>query len=157
MNRVVWPIQVHSALNDIIQSAKKNTGTTPSQADAQRILFSSNSHTSDRLGWSQADRDSVVREARNQVRSAGYNPLAAEPLIHYAHLRKILEGVTSGGQGNQGNAAKIDRVLLHRVLGPILFTGIMLGLFASVFWLAKFPMQWIQAGVDWIKIGVAPF
>ena len=41
-------------------------------------------------------------------------------------------------------------------MGPILFTGIMLGLFASVFWLAKFPMQWIQSGVDYLKAIVAP-
>jgi ferrous iron transport protein B len=32
----------------------------------------------------------------------------------------------------------------------------MLGLFASVFWLAKFPMGWIQSGVDLLRGAVAP-
>ena len=32
----------------------------------------------------------------------------------------------------------------------------MLGLFASVFWLAKFPMQWLSSGADWLKAVVAP-
>jgi len=32
----------------------------------------------------------------------------------------------------------------------------MLGMFAAVFWLAKFPMQWISGGVDALKLGVAP-
>jgi ferrous iron transport protein B len=38
----------------------------------------------------------------------------------------------------------------------MVFAGIMLGMFASVFWLAKFPMQWISGGVDWLKAVVAP-
>ena len=156
MTRLTWPSQVESALNTIVQTIEKDTGKAPSSAGVQRILFSSNTHTSDRLGWSHSHRDAVVRQARDQVRAAGYNPLAAEPLIHYAHLRKVLEGVTVGGSGKQGNAAALDKVLLNRVVGPILFIGIMLGLFASVFWLAKFPMQWIQAGVDFLKAIVAP-
>lgn len=156
MQRLVWPEPVKAAIDKIIQSVKTDTGVAPSDADAQRILFSSNAHTCDRLGWLMTQREAVIRGARDQVRAAGYNPLAAEPLIHYAHLRKILDGVTAGGLGKLGNAAALDRVLLHRVWGPILFTGIMLGLFASVFWLAKFPMQWIQAGVDVLKSVVAP-
>ena len=156
MTRLTWPSQVESALNTIVQTIEKDTGKAPSSADAQRILFSSNLHTSDRLGWLSPQRDTVIRQARDQVRAAGYNPLAAEPLIHYAHLRKVLEGVVVGNTERQGNAAALDKVLLHRVMGPILFTGIMLGLFASVFWLAKFPMQWIQSGVDYLKAIVAP-
>ncbi|NBN95771.1 MAG: ferrous iron transporter B, partial [Verrucomicrobia bacterium] len=58
--------------------------------------------------------------------------------------------------GKAGRSAAVDRLLLHRVLGPMLFLGIMLGFFASVFWLAKFPMAWIQSGVDWTKAVVAP-
>ncbi|MEI6598149.1 MAG: ferrous iron transport protein B, partial [bacterium] len=154
--RLTWPAQVESGLETIVRAVQADTGRAPSMADAQRILFSSDAHTSNRLGWKLTQRETVVRQARDQVRAAGFNPLAAEPLIHYAHLRKVLDGVTSGGAGKQGNAAALDRVLLHRVMGPILFTGIMLGLFASVFWVAKFPMQWIQAGVDFLKSVAAP-
>jgi ferrous iron transport protein B len=42
------------------------------------------------------------------------------------------------------------------LFGPVVFAGIMLGMFAAVFWLAKFPMAWISGGVDWLKAGVAP-
>ncbi|NBX35596.1 ferrous iron transporter B, partial [bacterium] len=80
----------------------------------------------------------------------------AEPLVHYAHLRVVLEGVVTEGVGKAGRSAAVDRLLLHRVLGPMLFLGIMLGMFASVFWLAKFPMQWISGGVDGLKAVVAP-
>jgi ferrous iron transport protein B len=122
----------------------------------ERLLFDSTTSVGQRLGWAAPRRDVVIRAARDKVRRAGYNPLAAEPLIHYERLRKLLEGVVQGGGNRTGGSAAVDQVLLHRVLGPIVFAGIMLGMFAAVFWLAKFPMQWISSGVDALKLGVAP-
>jgi ferrous iron transport protein B len=52
---------------------------------------------------------------------------------------------------------RADRVLTHPVLGTIAFAVIMALLFAGIFWLAKFPMDWIEGifgllggGVDWL-------
>lgn len=155
MTRITWPAQVEKALKYISDNISKDTQKTPHITEVQRILFDANSTVSARLNWNSEGRDQIIKTAREQVRTTGYNPLAAEPMIHYAQLRKILEGVLNGTNRGRESAA-VDRVFLHRVFGPILFIGIMLGLFASVFWLAKFPMQWIQAAVDWTKIIVAP-
>lgn len=155
MTRLTWPTPVEQSLELISQKIFKDTQHLPQRADVHRVLFDANTNMCERLNWKAADREEVIKEAREKVRGAGYNPLAAEPLIHYAHLRKILEGAVSGFTKNKKSAA-LDSILLHRLLGPILFTGIMLGLFAAVFWLAKFPMQWIQSAVDWLKIIVAP-
>jgi ferrous iron transport protein B len=155
MKRVTWPANIAAALTDVATAAAE-TGKQVSEADAQRLLFDTNPSTADRLGWTLAQRDKILRSARDRVRNSGYNPMAAEPLVHYAHLRGVLEGVVTEGSGKAGRSAAVDGLLLHRVLGPILFAGIMLGLFASVFWLAKFPMQWIQLGVDALKGVVAP-
>ena len=156
MKRVIWPVDIAGALADVTQAASAETGKAISAADAQRLLFDTNASTADRLGWTLERREKPLRGARERVRNSGYNPMAAEPLVHYAHLRLALEGVVSEGLGKAGRTAAVDRLLLHRVLGPILFVGIMLGFFASVFWLAKFPMDWIQLGVDWTKGVVAP-
>ena len=156
MRRVLWPANIGAALADVASAASADTGKDISAADAQRLLFDSNGTTAERLGWSPAQRDKVLRSARDRVRNSGYNPMAAEPLVHYAHLRAALEGVVTEGAGKAGRSAAVDRLLLHRLLGPVLFAGIMLGLFASVFWLAKFPMQWIQSAVDAFKGVVAP-
>ncbi len=40
--------------------------------------------------------------------------------------------------------AKLDRVLLHPVFGIFIFVGIMLGLFSSIFWMAKPFMEWVD-------------
>jgi len=156
MKRVAWPANIAAALADVAQAAATDTGKNVTDADAQRLIFDTNPSTADRLGWTSAQRDKVLRSARDRVRNSGYNPMAAEPLVHYAHLRVVLEGVVTEGAGKAGRSAAVDRLLLHRLLGPILFAGIMLGLFASVFWLAKYPMQWIQLGVDSFKGFVAP-
>ncbi|MEY3110582.1 MAG: hypothetical protein RL079_1267 [Verrucomicrobiota bacterium] len=156
MKRVVWPTNIAAALADVAAAATADTGKPISDADAQRLLFDTNPTTADRLGWTIAQRDKTLRSARDRVRNSGYNPMAAEPLVHYAHLRVILEGVVTEGAGKAGRSAAVDRLLLHRFLGPVLFLGIMLGFFGSVFWLAKFPMEWIQFGVDWTKAIVAP-
>ena len=156
MKRVAWPNNIAAALTDVATAATSDTGKPVTEADAQRLLFDTNPSTADRLGWTLAQRDKTLRSARDRVRNSGYNPMAAEPLVHYAHLRLLLEGVVTEGAGKAGRSAAVDRLLLHRFLGPALFLGIMLGFFGSVFWLAKFPMAWIQSGVDWTKTVVAP-
>ena len=156
LKRVVWPTNIAAALADVAAAAARDTGKPVSDADAQRLLFDTNPSTADRLGWTVAQREKTLRSARDRVRNSGFNPMAAEPLVHYAHLRLILEGVVTGGLGKAGRSAAVDRLLLHRFLGPVLFLGIMLGFFGSVFWLAKFPMEWIQSAVDWTKAVVAP-
>jgi ferrous iron transport protein B len=156
MPAVEWPSLVAEALADVAAGVAADIGRAPGRADVERLLFDSTTSVGQRLGWAAPRRDVVIRAARDKVRRAGYNPLAAEPLIHYERLRKLLEGVVQGGGNRTGGSAAVDQVLLHRVLGPIVFAGIMLGMFAAVFWLAKFPMQWISSGVDALKLGVAP-
>jgi len=153
---VIWPANIAAALAELTRAVAADTGSAVSSAEAQRLLFDTNATLPERLGWDKERRDPAIRAAREQVRRSGYNPLAAEPLVHYERLRKALEGVVTEGTGRAGRTAAVDRLLLHRVLGPILFLGIMLGMFASVFWLAKFPMGWIQAGVDALKGVVGP-
>ncbi len=156
MPAVEWPALVGEALTDITAAVQVDTGRAPARADVERLLFDSTTSVGQRLGWAAPGRDAAVRAARDKVRRAGYNPLAAEPLIHYERLRRLLEGVVQGGGDRSAGSAAVDRVLLHRILGPLVFAGIMLGMFASVFWLAKFPMQALAAGADWLKAAVAP-
>ena len=154
--RVSWPASVEAALADVTAAVRADLGAEPSPAEAQRILFDASGSAAARLGWSGPGRDAALRAARDKVRRGGYNPFAAEPLSHYAHLRALLEGVVNESVAGRTASAAVDRLLLHRLLGPVLFAAIMLGLFASVFWLAKFPMGWIQSGVDLLRGAVAP-
>jgi ferrous iron transport protein B len=51
-------------------------------------------------------------------------------------------------------------VLVHPVWGWVILLGIMAGLFMTIFSVAKYPMDWITAGFDWlggqVKAGMPP-
>ncbi|HZL72954.1 MAG TPA: ferrous iron transporter B, partial [Planctomycetota bacterium] len=42
---------------------------------------------------------------------------------------------------------RLDRVLTHPVLGLAIFIGVMSVVFFAMFWLAAWPMEWIESGV----------
>jgi len=45
---------------------------------------------------------------------------------------------------HQRRTDRADRVLTHPVLGLLVFACVMSGLFGAIFWLAQFPMDWIE-------------
>ncbi len=47
-------------------------------------------------------------------------------------------------------AEKVDRVLLHRFWGYVIFFGVMMLVFQGVFAWAQAPMNWIGAGMTWL-------
>lgn len=50
---------------------------------------------------------------------------------------------------SEATTDKIDRALMHPVLGVIVFAAVMTGLFWSLFSLASYPMDWIDAIFAW--------
>lgn len=45
---------------------------------------------------------------------------------------------------------KIDRIFTHKYLGFPIFLLILFGMFHATFSLGQYPMNWIEAGVDWL-------
>jgi len=50
---------------------------------------------------------------------------------------------------------RLDRVLLHLVLGPIVLAAVILGVFQLVFTVAAPFMGWVEAGQDWLAATVS--
>lgn len=46
---------------------------------------------------------------------------------------------------------RIDGVLMHRVVGPVILAAVMAGIFWIIFTAARLPMDWIQSASDAIK------
>lgn len=44
---------------------------------------------------------------------------------------------------------KLDRTLLHPVWGNVILLGVLFLIFQSIFWLAQYPMDWIEQGFAW--------
>ncbi|MFC0130955.1 ferrous iron transporter B [Massilia eurypsychrophila] len=63
-------------------------------------------------------------------------------------VRRILDACTSHANDTGNLTEKIDQVVLHPVLGPILLAALMFLVFQAVFSWAALPMEMITGGVD---------
>lgn len=71
---------------------------------------------------------------------------AQEAVRRYQGIDKIIAGVLSKTQNfKELVTEKIDKILVHKFWGYVIFVAILLLIFESVFFLAQFPMGWIES------------
>lgn len=46
---------------------------------------------------------------------------------------------------------RIDKILLHPLYGNIILLVVLFLLFQSIFWLAEYPMNWVEQGFSWLS------
>lgn len=77
---------------------------------------------------------------------------AAEVMERYARIDKVMaQSVATVNPLKQAIASeRADRILLHPVYGNIILLVVLFLLFQSIFWLAEYPMGWIEDGFSWM-------
>ncbi|MVT44322.1 ferrous iron transport protein B [Chitinophaga oryziterrae] len=72
---------------------------------------------------------------------------AEEIMQRYARIKHIMKTavVEADPLQKQLQTEKLDNLLLHRFWGYAILMGVMFIMFQSIFWLASFPMDWIEA------------
>ncbi|MEQ1676418.1 MAG: ferrous iron transport protein B [Chitinophagaceae bacterium] len=96
--------------------------------------------------------DKPLQEAIENIEIKNkFNPTktqAEEILQRYGRIRQVMQTAVSEPDPLQKTlfTEKLDNLLLHRVWGYIILLGVLFLLFQSVFWLAQFPMDWIELG-----------
>ncbi|MGU3374602.1 ferrous iron transport protein B [Chryseobacterium sp. M5A1_1a] len=74
-----------------------------------------------------------------------------ETVRRYQTVDKILENVISKKlQFKELLTEKLDKVLVHKFWGYVVFLVILLVIFQSVFFLAEYPMNWIEESFSWL-------
>ena len=89
-----------------------------------------------------------------------FNPTktqAEEILQRYSRIRHIMQQTVSEPDPLQKSlfTEKLDNLLLHRLWGYAILLGVLFLLFQSVFWLAQFPMDWIELGFAKLSQGLS--
>lgn len=75
-----------------------------------------------------------------------------ETVRRYQNVDKILENVISKKpQFKELLTEKLDKVLVHKFWGYVVFMLILLVIFQSVFFLAEYPMNWIEEFFSWLS------
>ena len=103
------------------------------------------------------NHESFVLDASTQKKieeielANNFNPTktqAEEILQRYGRIRHIMQQAVSEPDPLQKSlfTERLDNILLHRVWGYAILLGVLFLLFQSVFWLAQFPMDWIELG-----------
>lgn len=77
---------------------------------------------------------------------------ANEIVERYKVIDAILEDVVVNKDGVKrlNLSSKLDKILIHRVWGIVIFAILLLAVFQAVFTLAQYPMDWIDEGFAWL-------
>src|SRR6056297_1813471 len=71
----------------------------------------------------------------------------------YGYITSILKQgvITHTGDINRVNLSdKIDKVLTHKLLGPLFMCGVLYGMFFLTFGLGEAPLNWVQSFFAWL-------
>jgi len=143
LRRIGWPEEVR----EIFSNLREGIGADISECDLQRILFDTDSAVATRAVGTQTKTAEALESARGQLQRVGLNPGSAEAVLHYRHIDVLLQNVIRvSGEAPPGVTESVDRLLMHRYWGSLIFVAIMWVVFQSVYAWAG-PMM---DGIDWL-------
>lgn len=97
--------------------------------------------------------DELAAGLARAIASGGTVEPAAGPVDHRAKIAEAVAASVSHDQAARDRAERaarrtdrIDDVLTHPVIGFVVFAAVMTGLFAVIFKLATYPMDWLDGG-----------
>lgn len=94
--------------------------------------------------------DEAVQEARLQLEQDGFRPSRLESEQRYAWIAGVVERTVTRERSRSSSLSdRIDRVVLHRVWGPVIFLLLMAVVFQSVFTWAAPLQDAIENGIAW--------
>jgi len=111
----------------------------------------------DNIEFIPAEQHRQVKEAiaRHQFHKGKIQ--AEEVMQRYGRIDKMIQAtvVEESPLKKQLFTEALDKVLLHRVWGNIILLVVLFIMFQTVFWLAEFPMNWIEGSFAWLQGQVA--
>jgi ferrous iron transport protein B len=96
-----------------------------------------------------------VYESRAKLDKLGIDWHSGAIEARYAWITEVqLSVTTDASSGQETMSDKLDRIATHKTWGIVIFAVLMALMFQSIFTLAKFPMEWIQAAIDAVGAGL---
>ncbi len=97
-----------------------------------------------------------VQHAREQLTLRRWSWRQAETRIRFARIDQLLAQHVQHGHGqNLSRSEKIDRVLTHRLFGPLILLTFLAVIFQTIFSWAEAPMNAIEASFAWLGERIA--
>nr|WP_295871626.1 ferrous iron transport protein B [uncultured Chitinophaga sp.] len=133
----------NAALAENVIADVKRVVPSCSDYGALHIAVNTEELTFLNAGQKQAIRQSLQNNQFNKTKVQ-----AEEIMQRYNRIKHIMKGsvVEADPLQKQLRSEKIDDLLLHRFWGYVILLVVMFLLFQSIFWLASYPMDAIEAG-----------
>ncbi len=104
---------------------------------------------------SRKSRDSKLKALKELLRDEQVNIAriqGKETLGRYKKIEEIImESVDDSLHKSVQISDRLDDVFTHRVWGPLILLAILFLVFQAVFFLAEFPMRWVEDGTAWVS------
>ncbi|MDP7027174.1 MAG: ferrous iron transport protein B [Candidatus Marinimicrobia bacterium] len=94
-------------------------------------------------------RDKAIHE----IDELGLNHRILEATLRFEMLDNTLKNLSLINQNeikHQSRSERVDEILTHKWLGPLIFLTLLYGIFQSIFIWATIPMQYIDSGVGYL-------
>jgi ferrous iron transport protein B len=135
-------IDNYALAKEVIDIVKKYKSVT---SDTSAVHFASAFHNLSII----SEESKMKLDA--ELKQIGFNKTkiqAEETLLRYARIKKIMQAcvVENDPLKRELFSRKIDSFLLHPIYGYAFLLVVLFLLFQSIFWLADYPMQWIDLG-----------
>lgn len=155
MKTVAWNEGTRKAIETLRNGLSAENQKKVSDAELERVIFDVASPLADRfVGEDVEALGNTLKKARECIRAAGENPHSTEALQRYEFIRQTLDGAVHQGEKKTTLTSIVDKLLLHRVFGFVIFIAIMYGVFYCLYTLSGIPMDWIEeqfgALGDWV-------
>jgi ferrous iron transport protein B len=93
----------------------------------------------------------IVEGVRRCLRTGDVDTIHAEATERYRWINEVCRDAMSVPQEARLTLTeRLDRVLTHRIFGPVIFLALMLIVFQSIFSWAKLPMDAIDGAMQWL-------
>ena len=141
MVRPIWPEAVNHAIQTLHNELIVKRGENLRTGELQRLIFDRNSAVRERLKTPDTEHKTVIKNTRQQLYQAGYNPDAAESILRFRFLNPLLNDIIErqASHRKRTKSESIDQLLLHRFWGLVVFVGMMYVVFQSVYtWAGPF-------------------
>ncbi len=151
---LTYPQSVTQQATELQQALQQDGGIEISTALARRALFDARS-TPDQGRWTEEKRQQFLSKARSEIMTSGYHPYAVESRLVEAQLVKLREQQVIPPE-LPAHYHPIDRLLLHRILGPVIFLFTMGLLFQAVYSWSGPAMDGIDFVFTWLADTISP-
>jgi ferrous iron transport protein B len=124
-----------------LSEIKKITG---SESDYAALHMAS---ATEPLKFLSAEQDAAIKlaVANHKFSKARFQAQEIMDRFQKIEANKAAFDISLAAEQQQNFSKKIDKVLLHRFWGNLILLVVLLLMFQAIFWLATYPMDWIEA------------